>query len=249
VWGVCYVDNLSDERDFDDEALDFLTAIARHSGVALENLHLLEEQRRSLESFVRTLAATLDARDDNTAGHSARVGAIAMGVARMMGLSEEESRLIYYAGLLHDYGKIGVRDDILLKPSELTDEEYERVKEHPLTTYRLLSKMRFPEDLADVPVVAAAHHERWDGSGYPHGLRDEEIPLGSRIVAVADAYDAITEDRCYHEGWSPERALVELAKRSGTYFDPAVIDAFVTYFEREIKPHHLLLNERKTAQR
>lgn len=249
VWGVCYVDNLSDARDFDDEALDFLTAIARHSGVALENLHLLEEQRRSLESFVRTLAATLDARDDNTAGHSARVGAIAMGVARMMGLSEEESRLIYYAGLLHDYGKIGVRDDILLKPSELTDEEYEHVKEHPLTTYRLLSKMRFPEDLADVPVVAAAHHERWDGSGYPHGLRDEEIPLGSRIVAVADAYDAITEDRCYHEGWSPERALVELAKRSGTYFDPAVIDAFVTYFEREIKPHHLLLNERKTVLR
>jgi HD-GYP domain-containing protein (c-di-GMP phosphodiesterase class II) len=249
VWGVCYVDNLSDARDFNDEALDFLTAVARHSGVALENLHLLDEQRRSLESFMRTLAASLDARDDNTAGHSARVAAIAAGVARVMELSEEESRLIYYAGLLHDYGKIGVRDDVLLKPSELTDEEYAHVKEHPLTTFRLLSKMRFPEDLADVPVVAAAHHERWDGSGYPHGLRDEEIPLGSRIVAVADAYDAITEDRCYHEGWSPERALVELAKRSGTYFDPDVIDAFVEYFEREIKPRNLLRDERKALPR
>jgi HD-GYP domain-containing protein (c-di-GMP phosphodiesterase class II) len=235
-WGVCYVDNTTPERAFDDEALDFVAAVAYHAGLVLENIYLLEEQRRSLESFMRTLAASLDARDDNTAGHSARVGAISMSIARRMGLSANDCRLIYYAGLLHDYGKIGVRDDVLLKPAQLTAEEYAHVKEHPMHTFRLLSKIRFPEDLADIPFVAAAHHERWDGTGYPHGLSGEEIPLGSRIVAVADAYDALTEDRCYHEGWEAERAVVELTKRSGTYFDPTVMAAFNDYFENEIAP-------------
>jgi HD-GYP domain-containing protein (c-di-GMP phosphodiesterase class II) len=244
VWGVCYVDNTTRDRAFDDESLDFLTAVAYHAGLALENIHLVEEQRRSLESFIRTLAASLDARDDNTAGHSARVGAVSMGIARRMGLSTDECRLIYYAGLLHDYGKIGVRDDVLLKPASLTDEEYAHVKEHPMHTFRLLSKMRFPEDLADIPFVAAAHHERWDGTGYPHGLSGEEIPIGSRIVAVADAYDALTEDRCYHEGWEPERAIAELTSRAGTCFDPAVTEAFTEYFETEIAPRHRLLAAR-----
>jgi HD-GYP domain-containing protein (c-di-GMP phosphodiesterase class II) len=248
VWGVCYVDNVTTERAFDDESLDFLTAVARQSGLAMENLYLLEEQRRSLESFIRTLAASLDARDDNTAGHSARVGAISSGIAKAMGLGEADCRLIYYAGLLHDYGKIGVRDDVLLKPSELTPEEYEHVKEHPIHTFRLLSKIRFPEDLAEIPLVAAAHHERWDGSGYPHGLKGEEIPIGSRIVAVADAFDALTEERCYHEPWPVERALEELTSRSGTFFDPVVIEAFVQYFRSDIEPRSRLLNERKTIR-
>lgn len=238
LWGVCYVDNLSSKKPFDDEALDFLTAVARQAGLAMENLYLLDEQRRSLESFIRTLAASLDARDDNTAGHSARVGAYSAGIARLMGLSEASCRLTYYAGLLHDYGKIGIRDDVLLKPAELTPEEYEYIKEHPIHTFRLLSKIRFPEDLADIPFVAAAHHERWDGTGYPHGLKGDEIPIGSRIVAVADAYDALTEERVYHEPWRPEKALVELTMRSGTYFDPQVIEAFVEYFSCEIEPHH-----------
>lgn len=249
VWGVCYADNVTSTTTFNEEALDFLTAVGRHAGLALENLYLLEEQRRSLESFIRTLAASLDARDDNTAGHSARVGAISAGIARMMKISEPDCRLIYYAGLLHDYGKIGVRDDVLLKPAMLTPEEYEHVKQHPLHTFRLLSKIRFPEDLAEIPLVAAAHHERWDGSGYPDGLKDEEIPIGSRIVAVADAYDALTEDRCYHEGWSPERALEELVQHAGSYFDPAVIEAFIKYFKSDIEPNHRRLSERKMVNR
>jgi HD-GYP domain-containing protein (c-di-GMP phosphodiesterase class II) len=238
MWGVCYIDNLTSDHPFDEEELDFLTAIARQSGLAMENLYLMEEQRKSLESFIRTLAASLDARDDNTAGHSARVGVYSAGIARTMGLSREEIRLIYYAGLLHDYGKIGIRDDVLLKPAELTPEEYEHVKEHPLHTFRLLSKIRLPEDLTDIPVVAAAHHERWDGSGYPHGLKGEEIPLGSRIVAVADAYDALTGERVYNRPCSPEKALDEIRERSGIYFDPAIVDAFNEYFNAEIEPRH-----------
>lgn len=247
VWGVCYVDNLTTDRSFDDEALEFLTAVARQAGLAMENLFLLEEQRRSLESFIRTLAASLDARDDNTAGHSARVAAVAAGLARVMGLAPADVRVTYYAGLLHDYGKIGIRDDVLLKPAELTVEEYEHIKEHPLHTFRLLSKIRFPEDLADIPMVAAPHHERWDGSGYPEGLSGEEIPIGSRIIAVADAYDALTEQRCYNEPMTPARALVELTLRSGTYFDPSVIEAFVEYFSREIEPRNRAI-ENQTLQ-
>jgi HD-GYP domain-containing protein (c-di-GMP phosphodiesterase class II) len=204
----------------------------------MEHLYLMEEQRKSLESFIRTLAASLDARDDNTAGHSARVGAYSAGIARTMGLEREEIRSIYYAGLLHDYGKIGIRDDVLLKPAELTPEEYEHVKEHPLHTFRLLSKIRLPEDLADIPMVAAAHHERWDGSGYPHGLKGEEIPLGSRIVAVADAYDALTEERVYNRPCSPEKALDEIRQRSGIYFDPDVVESFTKYFASDIEPRH-----------
>jgi HD-GYP domain-containing protein (c-di-GMP phosphodiesterase class II) len=248
LWGVCYADNVISEQAFDDESLDFLTAVARQAGLAIENLYLLEEGRRSLESFIRTLAASLDVRDDNTAGHSARVGALALGIAREMALSDEDSKAVYYAALLHDYGKIGVRDDVLLKPAQLTPEEYEHVKEHPLHTYKLLSKMRFPEDLADVPLVAASHHERWDGTGYPAGLKGEQIPLGSRIVAIADAYDAITEDRCYNEPVSAEDALVELTTRSETYFDPEVTEAFVRYFKNQIEPRNRRLRARKTMQ-
>lgn len=248
LWGVCYVDNVHRELAFDDEALDFLTAVARQAGLAIENLYLLEEQRRSLESFIGMLAASLDARDDNTAGHSARVASIASGIAQEMGLSEENSRAVYYAGLLHDYGKIGIRDDVLLKPAELTPDEYEQIKEHPLHTFRLLSKIRFPADLADVPLVAASHHERWDGSGYPRGIAGEQIPLGSRIVAVADAYDAITEERCYSEPMSSEEALNQLTSRSGSYFDSEVIDAFVRYFESELEPRRRRLEDRTTMK-
>jgi HD-GYP domain-containing protein (c-di-GMP phosphodiesterase class II) len=248
LWGVCYVDNVKTDLAFDDEALDFLTAVSRQAGLAMENLYLFEEQRRSLDSFIGTLAASLDARDDNTAGHSARVGVVASGIAREMGLSETDARSIYYAGLLHDYGKIGIRDDVLLKPAELTPEEYAHIKEHPRHTYRLLSKIRFPEDLADIPMVAASHHERWDGSGYPRGLKFEQIPLGSRIVAVADAYDAITAERCYSEPMSPADALSQLTLRSGSYFDPEVIEAFVRHYEKEIEPSSRRLSERTTQK-
>jgi putative nucleotidyltransferase with HDIG domain len=244
VWGVCYVDNLTTDRAFDEEQLEFLTAVARQAGLMLENLYLLEERRRSMESFIRTLAASIDARDDSTAGHSARVAAHASAIAREMGLDPDECRMIYYAGLLHDYGKIGTRDDVLLKPTNLTPEEYEHVKQHPMHTFRILSKIRLPEEMADIPIVAAAHHERWDGSGYPYGMSGEEIPLGSRIVAVADAYDALVEDRVYSVAVEPERAIEEISMRSGTYFDPKVVEAFVAYFERKLK-----LRKRRKAKK
>jgi HD-GYP domain-containing protein (c-di-GMP phosphodiesterase class II) len=236
VWGVCYVDQLNEERAFDDEELEFLTAVARQAGLILENFYLLQEQRLSLESFIRSLAASIDARDDDTAGHSARVAAYCSAIAQELKLDSSECRLIYYAGLLHDYGKIGIRDDVLLKPANLTDEEYQHIKQHPTHTYKILSKIRFPEELSKIPIVAAAHHERWDGTGYPYGMVGEEIPLGSRIVAVADAYDALVEDRVYSVAVEPERAIEEIRMRAGTYFDPQVVEAFTRYFNKRLKP-------------
>jgi len=245
VLGVCYVDNLTSDRTFIEEELDFLAALARQAGMALENLYLIDEQRRMLESFIHTLAASIDARDDSTSGHSARVAAYSMGIARVMGLGQAQSRMIYYAGLLHDYGKIGTRDDVLLKPGKLTAEEYEHVKEHPLHTLKILSKIRFPEEWADIPLVAAAHHERWDGTGYPDGLKGEEIPLGSRIVSIADAYDALVEDRVYSKGIESDAAIEQLKKCSGTFFDPKVVDALVEFCNHEIKPNQRRLKKRK----
>ncbi|PYP86433.1 MAG: hypothetical protein DMF61_13185 [Blastocatellia bacterium AA13] len=236
VWGVCYLDTLTADRVFDDEELDFTTAVARQAGLAFENLHLLEEQRRSLESVFRTLSATIGARDDSTGGHSARVAAYSQGIARLMGLSQKECRVIHYAALLHDYGKIGTRDDVLLKPAELTPEEYEHIKEHPLHTYRILSKIHFPDEMIDVPMIAGSHHERWDGTGYPHGLAGEGIPLGARIIAVADAYDALVEERVYHEALNPKDALEEITKRAGSHFDAGIVETFIEFYKRDIEP-------------
>jgi HD-GYP domain-containing protein (c-di-GMP phosphodiesterase class II) len=236
-WGVCYVDNLTKARAFDDEELEFATAVARQSGLVLEDLHLVDEQGQMIESFIRTLAASIDARDDATAGHSARVGAYSAGIARTMGMAREECRSIYYAGLLHDYGKIGIRDDLLLKAAELTREEYEQIKEHAQHTFRILSKIRFPEALANIPLVASCHHERWDGSGYPRGIVGEQIPLGSRIVAVADAYDALVEERVYSKAVPAAAAVAEIVSRAKTHFDPKVVEAFVIYFNQDLRPH------------
>lgn len=240
VWGVSYVDNLKTARAFSEDQLEFLTAVGRQAGLMLENLYLIEEQQYMIESFIRSLAASIDARDDSTAGHMARVAAYSTNIARAMGLSPGECRMIYYAGLLHDYGKIGVRDDVLLKPASLTPEEYEHVKEHPMHTYRILSKIRFPKEYEDIPRVAASHHERWDGKGYPYGLKGEEIPIGSRIVAVADAYDAMAEQRVYSDAVSPAEAFARIKEASGTFFCPAAVKAFTKYYEQDIEPRNTL---------
>ncbi|HKY04432.1 MAG TPA: HD domain-containing phosphohydrolase [Blastocatellia bacterium] len=240
VWGVSYVDNLKAGRAFSEDQLEFLTAVGRQAGLMLENLYLIEEQQYMIESFIRSLAASIDARDDSTAGHMARVAAYSTNIARTMGLSPAECRMIYYAGLLHDYGKIGVRDDVLLKPDSLTPEEYEHVKEHPLHTYRILSKIRFPKEYEDIPRVAASHHERWDGEGYPYGLKGEEIPIGSRIVAVADAYDAMAEQRVYSDAVTPAEAFERIKEAAGTFFCPAAVNAFAKYYEQEIEPRNTL---------
>ena len=234
IYGVCYLGSTA--RSFSREEMEMLTALGHQAGAMLETFHAKAEQERVCENMIQALALTIDARDEITAGHSGRVASYSASIAKYMRLSAEEQRLAYYAGLLHDYGKIGVRDDVLCKPSQLTAEEYEEIKQHPEYTLSILSKIKFSEGLADVPHVASCHHERPDGKGYPRGLKREEIPIGALIIAVADVFDALTVKRHYRDPMPLEEVIELLEAGRGTQFDGAVVEAFKQYYYEEFLP-------------
>ena len=195
---------------------------------------MVEQRTRELDGALRSLGdayrttlkaltAALETRDQETHGHSERVVNFSLRLGRELGLSGEQMRSLEFGSLLHDVGKIGVPDAILRKPSRLTEQEWERMREHPLHGQRILRGIEFLEGAAR---VVAQHHERWDGGGYPLGLRGEGIDLSARIFAVADAFDAITSDRVYRRGRTYEAALCELEEHAGGQFDPSVVEAF-----------------------
>jgi len=194
----------------------------------------LDKALSSLENAYRTtlkaLTAALETRDLETHGHSERVVNFSLRLGCEMGLGAEELRSLEFGSLLHDIGKIGVPDAILRKPARLTADEWTKMREHPLHGQKILGGIQFLEGASR---VVAQHHEKWDGSGYPHGLRGEEIDLNARIFAVADAFDAITSDRVYRRGRSYEDAAAELDAFSGTQFDPDVVAAFHRVARRE----------------
>ena len=187
----------------------------------------LDGALRSLEdayrSTLKALIKALEARDSETSGHSERVVSFSLRLGRELGLGGEQSRSLEFGSLLHDIGKIGVPDAILRKPAALTQEEWVRMREHPLHGQRILRGIEFLEGASR---VVAQHHERWDGTGYPVGLKGEEIDLNARIFAVADAFDAITSDRVYRAGRPYEVAAAELEEWAGRQFDPRVVEAF-----------------------
>src|SRR2546425_3457395 len=187
----------------------------------------LDEALASLEkayrSTLKALTAALETRDAETHGHSERVVTFSLRLGREYGLSESEMKALEFGSLLHDIGKIGVPDAILRKPAKLTDEEWVRMREHPRHGQQILRGIKFLEGAAR---VVAQHHEKWDGSGYPLGLRAEEIDVCARIFQVADAFDAITSDRVYREGRSYEAAIRELDQWINRQFDPKVVEAF-----------------------
>jgi response regulator RpfG family c-di-GMP phosphodiesterase len=187
----------------------------------------LDGALRSLGDAYRTtlkaLTAALETRDLETHGHSERVVNFSLRLGQELGLDAEQMRSLEFGSLLHDIGKIGVPDAILRKPAKLTEEEWVRMREHPLHGQKILRGIEFLEGAAR---VVAQHHERWDGSGYPLGLRGAQIDLNARIFAVADAFDAITSDRVYRAGRSYDEALAELEAHAGRQFDPRIVDAF-----------------------
>jgi len=199
------------------------------------HLEELVEQRtveldRALDSLedayratLRALTTALETRDSETHGHSERVVSYSLRLGREYGLSREEMKALEFGSLLHDIGKIGVPDSILRKPAKLTDEEWVQMKEHPFHGQQILRGIEFLQGAAK---VVAQHHEQWDGSGYPVGLRGAEIDVCARIFAVADAFDAITSDRVYRRGKSYEAAAKELDDWAGRQFDPKVVEAF-----------------------
>jgi len=187
----------------------------------------LDEALGSLEnayrSTLKALTAALEARDSETHGHSERVVTFSLRLGREYGLSAKEMKALEFGSLLHDIGKIGVPDAILRKPSKLTDEEWVRMREHPMHGQSILRGIKFLEGAAR---VVAQHHEKWDGSGYPLGLVGNDIDVCARIFAVADAFDAITSDRVYRKGRPYDAAAAELDEWSGRQFDPKIVEAF-----------------------
>ncbi len=222
-----------------DDELEFLRAAVQQAGLALEVVRLREERQRAFDRMIKALALTLDARDEMTAGHSARVANYALSTARHLGLPVAQQKLIYYAALLHDYGKIGVRDEVLCKPSALTPEEYEHIRQHSYYTFRILSRINFGEEMSEIPLIASSHHERPDGRGYPRGLSGDEIHIGARIIAVTDFFDALTAVRHYRQPMPTDEVMQLIEAGRDTQFDGPVIDAFRRYYETEYRPRRL----------
>ncbi|WP_421721851.1 HD domain-containing phosphohydrolase [Anaerobacillus alkaliphilus] len=179
-----------------------------------------KENEQLLESFFTVFAATLDARDSYTAGHTNRVADYSVEIARKANFSIEQIDLLRKAALLHDIGKIGVRDEVLLKDGKLTDEEFDQIKLHPTIGANILEQVGLPKHLLAIVPGVKYHHERYDGNGYPEGLKGEEIPLLGRLIAVADAFDAMTSDRPYRKGMPIAKALQILEEGKGTQWDP-----------------------------
>lgn len=223
VLGILRAKKAGADQQFSDGEVEMLSIQGSQAAIALQNALLVRDLENSYLATLATLANALEARDLETRGHCERLSQNAVLIGKVMGLPPEELETIRVGALLHDIGKIGIPDAILRKPTKLTDEEYAIIKQHPIIGARILEPVA---RLRPASVIVRHHHERYDGHGYPDGLRGEEIPLGARIVTVADAFEAITENRVYHVGESVVHALEELRRCRGTQFDPHVVDAF-----------------------
>lgn len=189
-----------------------------------------EELQRAKLEMLQLLGRAGEYRDDMTGQHTQRVGQLSWRIALELGCSAEHADQIRKAAPLHDIGKIGIPDDVLLKPGRFTPEEFEQMKAHTIIGGRILEGSSFGT-LRLARVIAQSHHEKWDGTGYPQGLKGEEIPPEARIVALADFYDALTHERPYKRAWTPEEAIAEVLAQSGRHFDPQVVEAFLRLFQ------------------
>lgn len=218
---------LNKRRDFFTKVdEDLLTPIATQAGIAIENATLAKEMKISFDSFVKTLSSTIDARDPITAGHSERVAEYAVLLGEEMELQHEELEALRYASLLHDIGKIGIREDVLKKDGRLTEKEYRHIQKHVLYTHEILQNVHFERHLRLVPEIAASHHEKMDGTGYHRGLQGGEIHLCGRILAIADVFDAITSRRHYRNRMAFDKVLTIMRRDAGTHFDPDCVESF-----------------------
>jgi GAF domain-containing protein len=214
--------------------VELLQALADSTAVAMENVRAYQELEEARLETLQRLALAAEYRDDATHEHTERVARTAVLLAERIGLPEAEVTLLQQAAPLHDIGKLGVSDTILLKPDKLNAQEFERIKEHAAAGAAILSGSS-SEVLRLAQEIALTHHEWWDGSGYPTGLAGDAIPLSGRIVALADVFDALTHERPYKQAWPPTEAAAEIHRLAGRQFDPALADAF-----HSLNPHELV---------
>jgi HD-GYP domain-containing protein (c-di-GMP phosphodiesterase class II) len=231
-FGVLNLHLSREKESFTDYDLKFLTLLAGESAITLENIKLYESIENFYLEMVQTLARVIDAKDAYTGDHAGRARKKARGLAEELHMPEQMIKYVEYAALLHDIGKIGIDGGILSKPGRLTEEEYAEIKKHPAIGYQILSPIHF---LGPVAQMVLYHQEWYNGMGYPEGLKNEEIPLGARIVATIDAWDAMMSDRPYRKALSRETGISELTKGAGKQFDPVVVEAFLKLENREWK--------------
>jgi putative nucleotidyltransferase with HDIG domain len=229
--GVIYVENRARAGIFQESELGMIKAFADQAAVAIDNAQLFENLQASNRELQDAYQATLegwvqalDMRDKETEGHTQRVTILTERLARAMGVEGDALINIIRGALLHDIGKMAIPDGILLKPDKLTDEERALIQKHPQYAYDMLKRIDFLLPAIDIPYC---HHEKWDGTGYPRGLKGEEIPFAARIFPVIDVWDALISDRPYRKGY-PQAEVLELIKAdSGKHFDPRVVEAFL----------------------
>jgi putative nucleotidyltransferase with HDIG domain len=223
IFGWMAAFNHRDDSEFGTVEASLLSSVGAILGIHSGNIKLYRMQEDFTANVVHALTSAIDAKDPYTCGHSDRVARVSVRLAQEMGVDDEELNSLYMAGLLHDIGKIGIDDNVLRKPGQLTPAEYEHIKLHPTLGYNILRNLK---PLQHVLPVVRHHHEQWDGKGYPSGLRGKETPLLARIVAVADAFDAMSSDRPYRKGMPADKVGAIFEGGSGTQWDAAVIDAF-----------------------
>ena len=220
----------SGDTGFTAEELKLLSAITLQTAAAIENARLYDTLKETFLTSVYTLAETIEMRDPYTGGHTKRVMEYSLAIGQALALDEAEQERLRLAAALHDVGKIGVRDSVLLKTDKLTDEEFAEIRKHPQHGENILKYIKY---FGPVIPGVKQHHERYDGRGYPDGLKGEEIDLTARIIAVGDTYDAMTTDRPYRRGLERAVALEEIRRCSGAQFDPMVVEAFLGMWEED----------------
>lgn len=233
TFGIVTASIIDGANRFTDKDIYYMNFITQKAASAIENIALYENIYDNLFSTLYAFVAALEARDSYTRKHSTRVAEVSYVIARTMGCSEEELDVLSFAGQLHDIGKIGIRDDILLKPGRLTNDEFEKIKEHPTIGADIVGKLGLWDREQN---IIRHHHEYFDGRGYPDGLRGDVIPKLARILSVGDAFDAMSSDRAYRKKMEKERVIAIIKECSGTQFDPEVVDAFLLVVD-DIWPH------------
>jgi len=238
TFGVLQLADRDQGQPFSEEDLFLLSILSEKAAMTIENIALYENVVSNLYATLKALVSTIEAKDPYTMKHSERVTQLAMTIARRMNRPEEEIAALAFAGPLHDIGKIGVQDYVLLKPSKLNKDEYDMIKMHPTTGERIINQLGIS---ALEKAIIRHHHERWDGAGYPDGLKGNQIPFLCRIISVADAYDAMTSDRSYRKALNQEEALQEITRCSQSQFDPQVVEALVEIVNNGDNPLNLAM--------
>jgi HD-GYP domain-containing protein (c-di-GMP phosphodiesterase class II) len=220
--------------------MEFLHTLAGQAAIAIDSSQLFENLQRSNQELIQAYDTTLEGwaralelRDRETEGHTRRVTELTMRLARYIGVNDNEMVNIYRGVLLHDIGKMGVPDHILKKKGKLTEAEWEEMRQHPVYAYNLLWPISFLRRVLDIPYC---HHEHWDGSGYPRGLKGEQIPLAARIFSVVDNWDALLSDRPYRDAWPVEKVKAHLRETAGTVLDPRIVEIFLSMIEQDARP-------------